>query len=285
LLELGVSKRLHRLVLINKIAKEKARCQQHAALHTALTRLVQTLRVSPSKNCDDQEDAALAALHRRVNELVAGLPAQELLLEFKAKLAVGGNLCDLLLHAFAITYLPKVIQPKVALFTDEEIVTSLVERMKNTSLNGREGQVNALRALFILCRMDENKASAVQSGAIPATINVLTSDLENAHTQILGLAALLSFACQTASQEAMVKCGGIPCVVKCMHHHGSNAAVQEHGFALLWMFAQDTTKHDTFMEHGAAAVIISGMGEHRSRVRVQEHGCGLIRALCHKVSI
>lgn len=175
--ELGVRKRLHRLVLINKIAKEKARSQMHVTLHTALSKLVNLQKQMADGTVGeirDQHDrnippeARAASLYRRVNELVSCLPPQELVLEFRAKLAVGGALCELLLHSFVRFFLPKVAvaAPGFSVFADSEVVNLLVARLKERPMRSNTSVLVTLETLFLTLRLEENRAAAVAAGVI-----------------------------------------------------------------------------------------------------------------------
>lgn len=277
LLELGVSKRLHRLVLINKIGKEKARSQQHAALHTALTRLV--LHMLQGGEADDRK---AEALNRRVNELVGCLPPQELALELKAKVQHGGAVCELLLHAFAYAYLS---QPKVALFADEDVVSLLVDRFKDIPKMEILRRVNTLRTLFLLLRVEDNQAAAVKSNLIPAVLEFMESEVRTKTVQVLSLAVLLALSHNAANQGTIVTCGGIKHVVQAVKENIASYSTLEQGFGLLWLFAQDATNIDIIVELGTVAALMAGMSEHRKRAGVQENGCGLICALCYKVLV
>jgi hypothetical protein len=156
--ELGVSKRLHRLVLINKIAKEKARSQQHALLQAALARMIQTMRDVQQGN-DAKEENNLAALQRRVQDLVSSLSVNELILEMKTKGVLGGCLCELLFYMFSLIFMPKIftIDSRAMMFADEEVMKLVVKRLKKKPSPSEHSYANSLRVLFILMRNDDNR--------------------------------------------------------------------------------------------------------------------------------
>ena len=156
--ELGVSKRLHRLVLINKIAKEKARSQQHSLLQTALARMIQALRDSKEKSAED--DQKIGVLQRRVQDLVSSLTVNELILELRAKAKLGGCLCELLLYVFSLIFMPKIftIDSRAMMFSDAEVTKLIVRRLKKKPVLSEQSLSNTLRVLFILMRNDDNRS-------------------------------------------------------------------------------------------------------------------------------
>lgn len=156
--ELGVSKRLHRLVLINKIAKEKARSQQHALLQTAMARMIQALRESCQKSTDEDEQK-ISVLQKRVQDLVSSLTVNELILEMRAKVKLGGCLCELLLYMFSLIFMPKIftVDSRSMMFADADVTKLVVRRLKRKSATSDQSVANSLRALFILMRNDENR--------------------------------------------------------------------------------------------------------------------------------
>ena len=161
--ELGVSKRLHRVLLINKIAKEKARSQQHTLLQTAMARMIQALRdLYQSKTAED--DVKLSALQKKVQDLVSALTVDELVLELRAKVKLGGCLCELLLYIFSLIFMPKIFtsDSRSIMFADGEVTKLIVRRLKKISVSSELSVANSLRVLFILMRNDENRCVAIQ---------------------------------------------------------------------------------------------------------------------------
>ncbi len=305
--ELGVSKRLHRLVLINKIAKEKARSQQHALLQAALVRMIQTMRDSHQGN-NENEDNNLAAMQRRVQDLVSSLSVNELILEMRTKGALGGCLCELLFYMFSLIFMPKIftIDSRAMMFADEEVTKLVVRRLKKKPPPSEHSYANSLRVLFILMRNDDNRyrcsisiyslhpnlicdvhrSFAVGEGAIETVIAVMDNveSMGNAaKIQILGLALLMSFSYTAENQATIVKSNGIKTILRVLSSTDTCERIHEYGFRLLWLFAQDPSHHDLIIEQDVVATAISGMAAHRRRAGIQEHGCGLIRSLCFKV--
>ncbi len=177
--ELGVSKRLHRLVLINKIAKEKARSQQHALLQAALARMIQTMRDAHQGN-DAKEENNLAVLQRRVQDLVSSLSVNELILEMRTKGVLGGCLCELLFYMFSLIFMPKIftIDSRAMMFADEEVMKLVVKRLKKKPAPSEHSYANSLRVLFILMRNDDNRCFlSLHSCAIKANSIVCTGHM------------------------------------------------------------------------------------------------------------
>lgn len=290
--ELGLAKRLHRLVLINKIAKEKAKCQLHDAMHFALARIIKHLVRGEDGDGDaglsaeqrnDAFDQHSEALQRRVLELMNMISLEELKRELSAKLERGGWLCDIMLYLYAESYTPFVDQ-EIAGMMPRAIRGGGPEEGGDEGGGWRSGEAScesAMRTALMMVGSNENMAFAAEKGLVREVVARLEECVESEAVLELGLAILVRVcSCGAKLQASVAKEEGVGRIAGAVARHPESEAVCEQGVGLLWLLAHDSSVLDQIVESGGIAAVVAAMTHHKGSDSVMEHGCGILRMLC-----
>jgi len=238
--ELGLSKKLHRLVLIKKIAKEKSRSQQHENLHMALASLIKhhLSRGTGGREVkgggeegaegegegEDEFRSRAGEMEKHCRDIIACMSPPQLQSELLAKLKAGGWMCETMLYNFGKSYRP---------VADKEVMRLMPGMISGAgggsrggggrgsggrgeeSREGKGGDLGgssmqmasqAMRVTLLMLNSEENRGSLKEcAGIMEAVVCRMEACEGDQEIQVLGLAIMLTLCYSAENIDELVR--------------------------------------------------------------------------------
>jgi hypothetical protein len=173
--------------------------------------------------------------------------------------------------------LASLVQDMVAADGGSEFVADVILGAMNEYTSQEQIQAYCLRAIWDLCKDDENqKQYVMQAGATESIMKALSNFSDSLLVQEKGCGAIWSLGVNSHNRVVLVRAGACECVVTAMQQFMRKETLVRTAIGALRTLSPELEARDAFKPLKASEVTAKAMMLHRSSVAIQRDGCAFL---------